>query len=140
SGCRLAAADVNIPPNGVNTADAIAIQRFFLGNTSGIAQVGTYVFNPVNKSYSPLVNGQTGQNFDALILGDVATGFVHRPEGSPQSDGLGAGEVSATVATLSLPNVTVDAFVTNFILPVTTTAIDAKNKLIGFQGDFTFDE
>ena len=29
---------------------------------------------------------------------------------------------------------------TNFIAPVTTTAIDAKNKLVGFQGDFTFDE
>ena len=30
--------------------------------------------------------------------------------------------------------------VTNFIAQVTTTAIDAKNKLVGFQGDFTFDE
>ena len=29
---------------------------------------------------------------------------------------------------------------TNFIAQVTTTAIDAKNKLVGFQGDFTFDE
>ena len=28
----------------------------------------------------------------------------------------------------------------NFIAAVTTTAIDAKNKLVGFQGDFTFDE
>ena len=28
----------------------------------------------------------------------------------------------------------------NFIAAVRTTAIDAKNKLIGFQGDFTFDE
>ena len=28
----------------------------------------------------------------------------------------------------------------NFIAAVTTTAIDAKNNLVGFQGDFTFDE
>ena len=28
----------------------------------------------------------------------------------------------------------------NFTAPVKTTAIDAKNKLVGFQGDFTFDE
>ena len=45
-----------------------------------------------------------------------------------------------TVAAVSLPNGTVDASVTNFIAQVTTTAIDAKNKLVGFQGDFTFDE
>jgi hypothetical protein len=30
--------------------------------------------------------------------------------------------------------------VTNFTAQVTTTAIDARNKLVGFQGDFTFDE
>jgi len=29
---------------------------------------------------------------------------------------------------------------TNFTAAVTTSAIDAKNKLVGFQGDFTFDE
>ena len=29
---------------------------------------------------------------------------------------------------------------TNFIAAVKTSAIDAKNKLVGFQGDFTFDE
>jgi hypothetical protein len=28
----------------------------------------------------------------------------------------------------------------SLIVPVTTTALDAKNKLVGFQGDFTFDE
>ena len=50
------------------------------------------------------------------------------------------GEVPATVAAVSLPNGAVDASVTNFIAQVTTTAIDATNKLVGFQGDFTFDE
>ena len=29
---------------------------------------------------------------------------------------------------------------TNFVAAVTTSAIDGKNKLVGFQGDFTFDE
>ena len=49
-------------------------------------------------------------------------------------------EVPATVAAVALPNAAVDASVTDFIAQVTTTAIDAKNKLVGFQGDFTFDE
>ena len=41
-----------------------------------------------------------------------------------------AGEVPLTVATVSLPNVAVDTSVTNFIAAVTTSEIDAKNKLV----------
>jgi hypothetical protein len=142
SGCRLTAADVNLDTS-VNTVDVIAIQRFFLGLTTGIAQTGKYKFTPVNRSYTGITTNQTAQNYDALVFGDVASSFVHRPEGPSQSvasDGTSAGEVPPTVATLSLPNVAVDGFVTNFIVQVTTTAIQAKNKLVGFQGDFTFDE
>ena len=51
-----------------------------------------------------------------------------------------AGEVPATVAAVALPEVAVDQSKSNFIAAVRTTAIDAKNKLVGFQGDFTFDE
>jgi hypothetical protein len=120
----------------VNTVDVIAMQRFVLTQSTGIANTGKYQFTPASRSYSPLTTDQTGQNYNALVFGDVATTFVHRPEGPAQD----AAEVPATVAALSLPNVAVDACVTNFILQVTTTAISAKNKLVGFQGDFTFDE
>ena len=57
-----------------------------------------------------------------------------------RGDGTSAGEVPATVAAVALPEVAVDQSRSNFIAAVTTTAIDAKNKLVGFQGDFTFDE
>ena len=54
---------------------------------------------------------------------------------------LSAGEVAATVAAVALPEVAVDqSLKSNFIAAVRTSAIDAKNKLVGFQGDFTFDE
>lgn len=76
SGCRLTAADVN-GVNGVNTVDVIAIQRFFLSLTSGLANTGKYQFIPVNRSYTPLTTNQTGQNYDGLIFGDVASPFVH---------------------------------------------------------------
>ena len=79
SGCRLTAADVN-GVSGVNTVDVIAIQRFFLGFATGIANVGKYQFTPANRTYPGVVTDQTGQNYDALVFGDVATGFVHRPE------------------------------------------------------------
>ena len=78
SGCRLTAADVN-GDTGIDTVDVIAIQRFFLGLTTGIANTGQYHFNPVSRSYPGIVSDQTGQNYDTLIFGDVASGFVHRP-------------------------------------------------------------
>jgi hypothetical protein len=49
-------------------------------------------------------------------------------------------EGPATVAAVVLPEVTVDQSESNFIAAVRTSAIDAKNKLVGFQGDFAFDE
>ena len=75
SGCRLTAADVNGDAL-VNTVDVIAIQRFYLVLPSGTANTGKYQFNPVTRSYSNLVTNQTNQNYDALVLGDVAPPFV----------------------------------------------------------------
>jgi hypothetical protein len=76
SGCRLTAADVN-NSGGVDTVDVIAVQRFFLSLSTGIANVGKYQFNPVTRTYPGVVTNQTGQNYDTLIFGDVASGFVH---------------------------------------------------------------
>jgi len=76
AGCRLSAADTN-GIGGIDTVDVIATQRFFLGFSTGIGNVGKYQFNPVNRAYPGLGTNQTGQNYDTLIFGDVATGFVH---------------------------------------------------------------
>ena len=141
SGCRLTAADVN-GDNAVNTVDIVAIQRFFLGATTGIANVGQYHFSPVSRSYPGIVNDQTAQDYDALVFGDVAPGFVHRPESpsqGPADDGSSVDEVPPMVAMVALPNVIVDTSMTNFIAGVTTSTIDGKDNLVGFQGDLTFD-
>jgi hypothetical protein len=76
SGCRLTAADVN-NSSVVDTIDVIAVQRFFLALSTGIANVGKYQFNPVTRTYSGVVSDQTAQNYNTLIFGDVAFGFVH---------------------------------------------------------------
>jgi len=76
SGCRLTAADVNAD-TFVDTVDVIAVQRFFLTLTTGIANVGKYQFNPASRNYPGIVSDQTRQNYDTLIFGDVAAGFVH---------------------------------------------------------------
>ena len=77
SGCRLTAADVNGDNGAINTIDVVAIQRFFLGLSTGIANTGKYQFNPASRTYTGVVSNQTAQNYDALIFGDVASGFVY---------------------------------------------------------------
>ena len=84
SGCRLTAADVN-GDTAIDTVDVIAIQRFFLGLSTGIANTGKYQFSPASRTYPGIVSDQTAQNYDTLIFGDVASGFVHRPEGPSQT-------------------------------------------------------
>src|SRR5439155_3611682 len=84
SGCRLTAADVN-GDAAINVIDVIAIQRFFLGLSTGIANTGKYKFTPVGRSYLGTVNDQTGQNYDTLVFGDVASGFVERLDGRSQT-------------------------------------------------------
>src|SRR5207249_4071668 len=126
-----------------NTTDVIAIQRFFLGLSTGIANVGKYQFIPADRTYTGITSNQTGQNYDTLVFGDTASSFVELvddPEPTAANDGTSADQVSAMVGTLSLPKIAIDAFVTNFIVQVTTTAINASDELVGFQGDFTFDE
>ena len=81
TGCRLTAADVN-GDSMVDTVDVIAIQRFFLGLSTGIANVGKYKFTPVNRTYPGLVTNQTGQNYDTLVFGDTASSFVERVDGA----------------------------------------------------------
>jgi hypothetical protein len=76
SGCRLTAADVT-GNTVIDTLDVIAIQRFYLGLTTGIANTGKYKFTPANRTYPGVVSDQTGQDYDTLIFGDVASGFVH---------------------------------------------------------------
>lgn len=135
AGCARVAADVN-GDAAITTADVVAIQRFALGLTSGTANVGKYQFTPASRTYSGLVSNQIGQDYGALVFGDVASSFVYRDgDGDPSQLPFGA----SAVAQLALPQLAVDLSVTNFTVPVTTTNISADNRLVGFQGDFTFD-
>ena len=75
TGCRLTAADCAAPV-GITTADVIAIQRYFLSLTTGTGNVGQYSFTPPNRSYSPPISNQSGQNYDAIVFGDVIAPFA----------------------------------------------------------------
>ena len=60
--------------------------------------------------------------------------------GGQASDEVVSREVASAVAKVSLPEVALEKVSTSFVAAVTTSAIDAKSNLVGFQGDFTFDE
>jgi hypothetical protein len=134
SGCHLTAADAS-GGNGINTVDVIAVQRFFLGFTSGIGNTGKYQFSPTSRSYVGVTSDLTNQNYDTLILGDVASSFVYR-----EGEGAEPPARSGAVAAVVLPEVAVDLSVSNFTVEVTATNINPADRLVGFQGDFTFDE
>jgi len=135
SGCRFTAADVN-GGNTINTVDVIAVQRFFLGFTSGIGNTGEYQFSPTSRSYVGAASNLTNQNYDALVLGDVASSFVYREGGEGTEPPAPSGAVAAVV----LPEVSVDLSASNFTVEVTATNINPADRLVGFQGDVTFDE
>ena len=60
----------------VNTIDVIAIQRFYLGLTTGIANTGQYQFSPASRTYPEITHDWINQNYDALVFGDVASPFA----------------------------------------------------------------
>jgi hypothetical protein len=124
----------------VNTVDAVAVQRFFLILGTGTANVGKYVFSPLNRVYAmPLGGNQTAQDYSAICLGDVVAAFV---PGNPRPE-LPPGEeptIPSTVASVALPDITIDQSKSSFIGAVKASAIDPNSKLVGFQGDITFDE
>ena len=110
----------------ISTTDVIAIQRFALGIPIGIANVGKYQFTPVSRTYPGVVTDQTGQNYDALVFGDVASTFVYRPGGG--GDEMSSSEIPATVAAIALPEVTANQSQGDIIAAVKTSAIDAKRS------------
>ena len=144
SGCAATAADVNDDLT-VDTVDVLAIRRFYLGLNTGTANVGKWRFNPSSRSYDSLAASQSGQNYDALVIGDISGDLTPTrvyPEGnSPVASANVPGPSSnsnapSAVATVSLPIANISTSVTNFTLPVSTSNIDSTDNLQAFQGEF----
>lgn len=136
TGCQLIAGDVN-GDNNINTVDVVSIQRFYLGVSTGLANIGKYKFVPDNRNYNPLIGDQIDQNFDTIIIGDVIKPFVQT---STQALRNTVARIAAsTVDTLSLPNISISPKSTNLIIPIKVSYIGSNSKIVAFQGDFTFD-
>jgi hypothetical protein len=62
----------------VSAAHAGLIARWIVGVTDAISQAGQWKFAPVNRSY-PVVTSMAGQDFAALLMGDVNGDWVSSP-------------------------------------------------------------
>jgi hypothetical protein len=66
------AADTN-GDGDITPFDATLILRYIAngGPNANTGQVGTWKFVPPNRTYSPLLGPQTGQDYEAILVGDV---------------------------------------------------------------------
>jgi hypothetical protein len=52
--------------------DAGLVARYIVGITGGVNETGQWKFSPVNRSYASGTSIQTGQDYAALLMGDVS--------------------------------------------------------------------
>ena len=138
-GCRQQAADAN-SDTAINTIDVVAIQRFYLGLSTGVANVGKYQFSPTSRAYLAIENDATDQNYNTYVVGDVTAPFAARMEHPSPAGETMRSEARVAADEILLPLFSLDQSKTRITVGVTTSDIDVRKALVGFQGDILFDE
>lgn len=137
--CQRAAADTS--NNGeITSFDAAFIAQYVVGIANLSNTTGEWKFLPPARSYASLSGSQTGQDFNAVLMGELTGNWT------PGGSSLVEGEASLAVSTegssqqapISLPSVTAapGAIVT---IPVTVGDLTGKN-VISYDFDLTFDQ
>jgi len=141
SSCQQLAGDAS--NNGsLSSFDASLIAQTVAGiSNPGIA--GTWKFVPTSRSYTPLSGGLTGQNYDAVLVGDVSGNWVaagpvgERPSPSPISVSLSEssaatfGDVTMRVIVGDLSSREVLSY--DFTLEYDTDALQLQNPAIEIE-------
>ena len=65
----------------ITSYDASLVSRY-VGSLPGTANVGTWVFNPVNRVFPAFAGTQANQNFTAILLGDVDNSWTPEQPGN----------------------------------------------------------
>ncbi|MEP7338233.1 MAG: kelch repeat-containing protein [Acidobacteriota bacterium] len=155
------AADAN--GNGtISNFDASMIAGYVLNGSSPGTVIGMWRFLPASLSFNPLADSVSGQNFEAVLIGDATgnwtpgAGFVAEREDFFASDLMTllarvlpptlpqlplpdyAGDSAAAGIMVSLPNLTLPpgASVT---IPITVESLTGSGVL-GYEFDFLFDQ
>ncbi len=135
TGNQLIVADVS--NNGViSSFDAGQIARY-VASTPPFGITGTWKFVPVSRTYASITENITGENYSALLMGEVSGNWTNtgaRPVGSRQLAVGGGPERSIAV---DLPNLTTQTD-KEVIVPVSVQG--AANKgIISYEFDLRYD-
>lgn len=135
TGYPLAVADVS--GNGdVNSFDAGLIASFVNASPFPNGLTSSWRFIPENKTYPSVVGNISGENFTALLMGDVSGSWgvsAPRPIESPQ---LAMGSILEN-ATVELPDLTAEIG-REIVVPLTVTGVVNKN-VISYEFELNYD-
>ena len=127
TGNQLIVADVS--GNGsVSSFDAAEVAKYVIG-TPPFGSAGNWIFNPVNRTYPSVTSSLSGQDYSALLMGEVSGNWLDN--GGRVSDGP---EKSAIVRTPAL----VTASNNHFVVPVFVDNAANKN-IISYEFDLRYD-
>ena len=129
TGNQLIVADVS--NNGsVSSFDAGQIANFVVsGPNIGIS--GTWKFNPVNRSYASVTSNVTGQDYSALLMGDVSGNWTNT--GARPENELGGIDNIAVGA----PNLVTPAD-SEVLIPISVDGV-ANKGIIAYEFDLRYD-
>ncbi|MCI0525756.1 MAG: cohesin domain-containing protein, partial [Acidobacteria bacterium] len=136
--CQQAAADTS--GNGeITSFDAAFIAQYVVGITNPDNKTGTWKFLPPTRSYASVNGNQTGQNFDAVLMGELTGNWT--PGGGNTllaSQSLtNKPALSPTQVAISLPQVPA-ATGSSITIPITVGDLTGRN-FISFDFDLTYD-
>ncbi len=130
TGSQLIVADVS--NNGtISSFDAAEVAKFVVG-TPPFGSSGNWIFSPVNMTYPSITMNIPGQDYSALLMGEVSGNWANsgaRPVGSRQ---LAVGSMQVTLT--SLKKLTSN----EVVIPVSVKGV-ANKGIISYEFDLRYD-
>ncbi|MBK9313320.1 MAG: hypothetical protein IPM55_03565 [Acidobacteria bacterium] len=118
----------------LSSYDSALIAQHVVGIVNQASKVGTWIFTPPDRVYASVSGQQTGQNFSAILIGDVSGNWSSTTALANWSTNLVRQDQAVAVALPDTGGVT-GATVT---LPITTGDLTGRG-VIAYDIDLTFD-
>lgn len=140
TGNQLVVADAT--GNGtLSSLDAAQLARYVAG-LSGFGSTSNWVFAPVNRTYPSITNNITGEDYSALLMGEVSGNWNNtgaRPDSDAQfTEGGGWSDIeSDSTIVIDLPNVTA-GIDKEIDVPVSVQGVVDK-EVISYEFDLRYD-
>ncbi len=135
--CQRLAGDASGDGN-LTSFDAAMIAQFTVGVANPLSRVGTWKFTPADRTYPSLSGNQTGQDFSAVLVGDVSGNWAI-PSIAPAAIGTADPiflQTQAIQVSLPTTNAVPGA---SAVIPVTVGDLSGRG-VIAYDFDLVFDQ